>query len=644
MGHQQQQQMMNTMHSNQQHSNMNNMNNMRQSIQQQMVAFIQQLQQFPPLFQHLQNNPQVLAQLLQQFRWKQEQQQRQLNNTQNTPQRPPQNNNNNIIYRPPTQQTQIPSLEQPEIIDISQTEKNNQINKEQQEKKLDFSQLKTMRIPIPNNNNSESKKRPFSSIQPQTKQQETKKRRLNNETKRAITISSDSDKNEKEEKEEKKLEEKEEEKSNKKEESKENENGNNNNLLPSNSDDFINDPLISQIATKMSQIRQIANNQKMATPECTASIHKGLDVLLRAIDEYDNDIKMEQEQQRKPNRKNGELFCCEKQTKNGNDPSIQKIKEILAINQSFKLNQNSSLLKKSKNDKEFEQKLKKLAMQFTEYYDDGLLNVFKTCSDPLYKDKFLHCNKSKYFNVWNEIIKQHILPQIDAWLKNYKMKNAVALMFGVMDHIFSYSLYEHLCGIQDKKMFIDQEKKEEESVESEEWIKVSGNLLFSEIENDKKEIDKIAENDIFWLFEYWKKVLLQSEEPVKCLCRSYLINSEPNPYKNRLYVMVSQTPHSPHSTVLPSKSKSISPHIQNRKNIQSQSPSKQKAATPPNHHFIRSNITSMSINGIIKNNPQKNIPSSSVCGKTFVNATECAEHSKHCKECSHRIMSIQADI
>ncbi len=52
--------------------NANNNGQFRQSIQQQMVTFIQQLQQFPPLFQHLQNNPHVLPQLLQQFKWKQE--------------------------------------------------------------------------------------------------------------------------------------------------------------------------------------------------------------------------------------------------------------------------------------------------------------------------------------------------------------------------------------------------------------------------------------------------------------------------------------------------------------------------------------------------------------------------------------------
>ena len=57
--------------------NHGNNGNQRGSIQQQMAAFIAQLQQFPPLFRHLQNNPQVMARLLQAFKRRQEQLQRQ---------------------------------------------------------------------------------------------------------------------------------------------------------------------------------------------------------------------------------------------------------------------------------------------------------------------------------------------------------------------------------------------------------------------------------------------------------------------------------------------------------------------------------------------------------------------------------------
>ena len=203
-----------------------------------------------------------------------------------------------------------------------------------------------------------------------------------------------------------------------------------------------------------------------------------------------------------------------------------------------------------------------------------------------------------------------------------------------------------------------------------------------------------------------EKILLQSQEPVKCLCRSYLVNSVPNPFKNRLYVMITQTPHSPFTTVLPSLSttSSISSNIRSVNNDQQQhqtskmssnlklinnsnsnknenvnhnkrnnnnniinintnihhrrssskSPKaplilnkKRKSLTPPNikgnGHFVRKPIQSISHQQSSKSNLNVNIPSSSVCGQTFSSPTECHNHQKQCKDCNHRIVTIRSN-
>eukprot|EP01083_Nonionella_stella_P011911 33788_1 len=802
----------------------------RQSIQQQMVAFIQQLQQFPPLFQHLQSNPQVLAQLLQQFKCKQEQNARDMQQRQQLPQ---QGNMGNIqsfgamnmagmastqhigallrniqaqrqqqqqqavaAQQAQAQQTQnsnpnipntiaaiqssvsnsnggrLPALENDNasangngnggrnkkksdanddliILNDTDTDVNNSTHSNMSmnantnannsnvtnvgvpsmsemnnaHKQLDFSQLKTMKIPIveggkktKEKTTSSPLKRPFSMTEEKEERSESlppsKRRRLNvnNDSypsNKTITISSDDNSTQTMEsssnynKKVPSVPRKKKKRGRpvgsgrkKKKEIKapqpmdttageENTSTTNNTVsllsdggssAPSfkdivdkaksdgdqdvigDEDDtgFVNDPLISQIATKMFEIRQFNNNRRVATPEATGKISKGLDVLLQAIDEMSDD-HTNKESNAENKRKNGELFVIDDRNTKERQ-SVHKIKAILSTNYDhdnfFKLNEHATFLANS-TDMELKRGLKELAQQFTHHYNNGLLNVFKTCTHPLFKHKFMQCTDTKhasidkYYSVWHDIFKQHIMCPIDAWLNHHKIKNALGLMFALIDHLFSHSMYTHLSGSKNAKPPIKTAPSNQ--LESDKWIRRSGNLLFVQFESNKECIESIANTHMLWLFEYWKKVLLQSQEPVKCLCRSYLTNSAPNPYKNRLYAMVAQTPHAPYTAVVPIKSKSASPFARADRRKKENKHYKNKAKTPPNTtmgHFIRRNTGTMSINGIIKGSgdKNKNIPSSSVCGKTFTSATQCAEHAKDCKQCNHRILTIQSNV
>merc|ERR1712003_206634 len=125
------------------------------------------------------------------------------------------------------------------------------------------------------------------------------------------------------------------------------------------------------------------------------------------------------------------------------------------------------------NGKDLKEDLNKLTTQLSEYYNECLLNVYKTCSNEMYKQKFSECvdDKIKYFAVWNEVISENILSQMDEYLKKYQIQNAVALIFAIMDHLFSYSLYCHLCGINNVNYESTKEKETKIEFESERWIK-----------------------------------------------------------------------------------------------------------------------------------------------------------------------------
>ena len=131
----------------------------------------------------------------------------------------------------------------------------------------------------------------------------------------------------------------------------------------------------------------------------------------------------------------------------------------------------------------------------------------------------------EYFKIWDEIVKQHILSQMDVYLKNYKIKEEVGLIFAMMDHLFSYSMYKYLCNINDDKdnknvnvgIEDDDDKKEgmgnvkeidikteQKLLKSEQFVKTKGNALFLDIEN-KTRYKCIENTYISWLFEYWRK-------------------------------------------------------------------------------------------------------------------------------------------
>ena len=511
--------------------------------------------------------------------------------------------------------------------------------------------------------------------------------------------------------------------------------------------DFRNDTLITDIANKMLEIRQSKINKLMDTPEVTAQIRQGLNVLVAAMEEMDNNkYENYNNNNGKNNGKNNggktlkirirrqgkEMYVVDNKKENSlSNCGIQKIKDILKTkyNNFFKLNDNAIFLKDTNglNDNgDLEKKLKLLLQQFTNHYDKGLLQVFKTCSIQSFKQKFESINKLttnnkviEYFKIWDEIIKQHIISDMEMYLnKKNKIKEVLGLMFAVMDHIFSYSMYQYLCNLNinhnnkqknnkdddnnnnnnnnddEKEAKMKQEDdKTEKQVKSEQFVKTRGNLLFSEIESKKDELKWVEEKHLCWLFEYWKKILLQSQDPVKRLCRSYLVNCPPNPYKNKLYLMITQITYSPFTSVLPTKKSSTSNlthSVKNEPNIQQQiakkeqsktnnddnnsnknrkkSPKapliiniKNKSQTPPNtnnsnnnimikrnnNHFVRNSISSMSLNGINKNNPSSNnnnlmTMNSSVCGKNFTSSTECGQHQKSCKDCDHRIVSSKS--
>eukprot|EP01084_Bolivina_argentea_P240627 404179_1 len=222
--------------------------------------------------------------------------------------------------------------------------------------------------------------------------------------------------------------------------------------------EFLTDPLISEITNKMFEIRQITNNKRMATPPViTANINKGLDVLLQAIDEMDNNTQTSKKQQQQiSKRKNGELFIASKEKKKENNNiknennEYDKIRNILGLNYNcFKLNLNSTLIKQTPNDISFKNKLELLSKEFNDNYNNGLLQVYKTCNHKLFKDKFIKCNRNinQYYNIWNQCIKLHLISQLNQGLKHYKIKETIGLIFAIMDHLFSYKLYKLLCNI-----------------------------------------------------------------------------------------------------------------------------------------------------------------------------------------------------
>lgn len=396
------------------------------------------------------------------------------------------------------------------------------------------------------------------------------------------------------------------------------------------------DPLISQIAQKMSQIRQINQRRQVGTPEISAPVQNGLDALLMAI-EADQPRERSVSNSKSPRsghnaghsggghsakntktefafddhesaagsvshsvstaqpemqRKHGELFVvrngngtnlnvtedalggdCKVSASNEMDLRVQKIQKILGneYTDCFVVNEQSTFLKHAKDDT-LKPDLQRMASQLRQCYHEGLVQVFKTLTDDCFKEKWTQCNgagKLKYFTMWNEV-SPHVMGPMDEWLKHFDIRNAMALIFAVMDHLFSNSMFKHLCGVTKKlRMDMDERKELEQDPRGqyrrEKWLPVSGNPLFKEIEHNKSLIREIENTQIHWLFGYWKKVLLKSPEPLKCLARSYLVNSPPNPYKNRLYYMVTSTAHAPYTTVM-----STGPMTSIRGNAQSQ--------------------------------------------------------------------------
>lgn len=475
---------------------------------------------------------------------------------------------------------------------------------------------------------------------------------------------------------------------------------------------FTTDPLISDITNKMLQIRQISINRRMETPEhTTAAISTGLNMLVQAIEEMNNDnnnktnklsVRNGHHQRKHHNhlnhhkhhpkgaslkikisrRKGGELYVVDNSKENSlSNNGTQKIKEILKTkyHNFFKLNNKASFLKKAKafnnngDNSDLEKGLNKLSQQLKDEYNKGLLQVFKTMTAKSSKDKFesiqnkssisMTNKKREYFQIFDEIVKQHLLSQMDTVLKSYKIKQAVGLLCAIMDHLFSYSMYKYLCNIikdedddNDKNHNDDDDKKEDgniklekPSIKSEQYVETKGNKLFVEIINKEDELKSIENTYISWLFEYWRKLLLQSQEPIKCLLRAYLVNSEPNPFKNRLYVMVTQTPHQPLTTVLPSLSSSTS--LTSPIKTENKDDKKIKKETTPkvdnNNNFARKPTQSMSINGTTSTSSSSvntNIASSSVCGQTFSTGIECSNHhKKQCKDCDHRTVTIKSN-
>lgn len=177
------------------------------------------------------------------------------------------------------------------------------------------------------------------------------------------------------------------------------------------------------------------------------------------------------------------------------------------------------------NDIRFKNKLQLLSNEFNNNYNAWLVQVYKTINHKIFMDKFIKCQGdiSQYYAIWNECIKLYLNER----LKNYKIKESIGLIFAIMDHLFSYKLYEQLCNISYDKQTHESSPKPksveiQNRIEKDIHLPIKGNLIFSEIENKY----------IPWLFDYWKSILLQSAEAVKCLCRSYLINTDINNSKS----------------------------------------------------------------------------------------------------------------
>ena len=67
-------------------------------------------------------------------------------------------------------------------------------------------------------------------------------------------------------------------------------------------------------------------------------------------------------------------------------------------------------------------------------------------------------------------------------------------MFAVMDHLFSYELYQYLCGIEGVSVDIEESvgQSKNTKVECEEWIPIKGNMLFKAIKLERhSEIERV---------------------------------------------------------------------------------------------------------------------------------------------------------
>ena len=77
-------------------------------------------------------------------------------------------------------------------------------------------------------------------------------------------------------------------------------------------------------------------------------------------------------------------------------------------------------------------------------------------------------------SVWSEIFQTHLRTDIEAWLSNKQIKQSIVFMFAVMDHLFSYELYQYLCGIEGVSVDIEESvgQSNNAKVECEEWIPI----------------------------------------------------------------------------------------------------------------------------------------------------------------------------